>query len=409
MSSRTHSLISPLKSRLKRRLAGQDVEALVERRARKRLRWIAQDPSDPVLQFRALRNLAEILDPEAVPLFVAIADAEAGSVPTAQVRTAAEGLGRLLNGDTAVVLRRLLDRHRPGSTQLAAARGLATIGRVQDWEAVRDWSLRADEEAPLFPDRRDCTATDGEHPLGTQPLVWVLETLYADKAARWWSSKAGKWLASSDSKPRMDADRGADKIVAAAHRNALERKDLSDSDFERIVLHLGCLARDRDFDLLVELLRKQESEDRRWLVIQAIGIHGDPRAIPMFTQWLSEVESNQPALAADLLRAAGRLGWPELSEPCLLLWERFQEEEVRLNLICALGECGGDDAVRFLLERIRSREENLSSLEFEWAARALRRCGVIGREAIRGAVAMARAGGGERERVTRLASLAGIH
>jgi hypothetical protein len=392
MSSRTRSLIDPLKSRLKRRLAGQDVEALVERRARKRLRWIAQDSSDPVLQFRALRNLAELLDPEAVPLFVAIADAEAGSIATAQVRTAAEGLGRLLNGDTAVVLRRLLDRHRPGSTQLAAARGLATIGRAEDWQAVRDWSLRADEEAPLFPDRRDCTATNGEHPPGTQPLVWVL-----------------KWLASSDSKPRMDADRGADKIVAAAHRNALERKDLNDSDFERIVLHLGCLARDRDFDLLVDLLRNQDSEDRRWLVIQAIGIHGDPRAIPMFVQWLEEVGNDQPTLAADLLRAAGRLGWPELSAPSLRLWERFQEEEVRLNVLCALGECGGDDAVRFLLERVRSREENLTPLEFEWTARALRRCGVIGREAIRGAVAMARAGGGERERVTRLASLAGIH
>jgi HEAT repeat protein len=402
-------LLQPLASRIKRRLAGQDLEGLVERRARKRLRWLAQESPEPIVRFRALRNLAELLDPEAVALFVSVAEAEAGTESPARMRCAAEGLGRLLHGDSAGILRRLLDPHRPGSVQLAAARALATLGREEDWGAVRLWTERADNEAPLFPDGRDCVACEGDHPRGTRPLVWVLETVYADKAARWWSSKAGKWLSSEDLKPRMDADRGADKIVAAAHRHSLERQALDDKEFNRIVLHLGSLARDRDFDLLVDLLNAQDDQGRRRAVIQALGLHGDPRAVPMFEQWLAQVPDSEPELAADLLRAAGRLGWPELSQPILALWTHFDQAEVRLNLLCALGESGGDQAVRFLIAGIRNRDEELSELEFEWTARALRRCGVIGREAIRGAVAMARAGGGERERVAKLAQLAGVN
>jgi len=237
----------------------------------------------------------------------------------------------------------------------------------------------------------------------------VLETVYADKAARWWSSKAGKWLSTEDKKPRMDADRGADKIVSSAHRHALERGKLSPVEFRDTVLHLGSLARDRDFDLLVDLLKRQTKEDRRSCVIQALGLHGDPRAIPMFAKWLAEVPDSQPDLAADLLRAAGRLGWPQLSPNILELWTRYAAPQVRLNLLGALGDSGGDQAVRFLLDRVRQSNQDLSESEFEWTARSLRRCGVIGREAIRGAVAMSRAGGGERARVTKLAELARVH
>jgi HEAT repeat protein len=402
-------LISPLTSRIKRRLAGEDISALASRRARKRLRWIAAASDDPIVRFRALRNLAELLDPEAVSLFLEVGNAEAGSLAPALGRTAAEGLGRLHHGDGAVLLRRLLDPYRPATVQLAAARALATIGREEDWEALRSWSARADQTSALFPDSRDCVPCEGDQPSGTAPLVWVLETVYADKAARWWSSKAGKWLAGEDKKPRMDADRGADKIVAAAHRHALERGKLSPEDFRKTVLHLGSLARDRDFDLLVDLLQRQTEEERRSAVIQALGLHGDPRAIPMFVKWLGEVPDSQPDLAADLLRAAGRLGWPQLSPEILRLWERYTAPQVRLNLLSALGDSGGDQAVRFLLDRVRQPGQDLSESEFEWAARSLRRCGVIGREAIRGAVAMARAGGGERARVAKLAELAGVH
>jgi len=402
-------LLSPLASRIKRRLAGEDIERLVQSRASKRLRWLAQESDDPVVRFRALRNLAELRDPEATPLFVAIADTEAGSQPPALARTAAEGLGRLLNDDITVVLRRLLDTHRPGSVQLAAARALATIGREADWQALRGWSQRVDFETPLFPDDRDCVTYREGQALGTAPLVWVLETVYADKTASWWSSEAGKWLSSDELNPRMDADTGTDKIVAEAHRKSLEHGDMTDADFARTVLHLGSLARDQDFSLLVDLLREQTDLKRRITVIQALGLHGDPRAIPMFQQWLEEVPKSEPALVANLLRAAGRLGWPELAPSILALWERCDDRDVRLNLLSALGECGGDKAVCFLLDRIRRPEEELSTAEFEWTARSLRRCGVIGREAIRGAVAMARAGGGERERVRKLAKLAGVH
>ena len=313
------------------------------------------------------------------------------------------------DGDSAALLRRLLDPHRPATVQLAAARALATIGREVDWEALRPWSVRADQIAPLFPDARYCVPCEGDQPPGTAPLVWVLETVYADKAARWWSSKGGRWLSSEEKKPRMDADRGADKIVAAAHRHTLERGELSAEDFQHTVLHLGSLARDRDFELLVDLLDRQDNRDRQSSVIQALGHHGDPRVIPMFVQWLAEVPDSQPDLAADLLRAAGRLGWPQLSPDILSLWKRYPAPQVRLNLLSALGDSGGPEAVRFLLDRVRLPTQELSDLELEWTARSLRRCGVIGREAIRGAVAMARAGDGERDRVTKLAALAGVH
>ena len=50
----------------------------------------------------------------------------------------------------------------------------------------------------------------------------------------------------------------------------------------------------------------------------------------------------------------------------------------------------------------------LSDDELPWVARSLLRCGATGRAAIRGAVTMARAGGGERERVRKLAAAAGL-
>ncbi|MEE2828449.1 MAG: HEAT repeat domain-containing protein [Myxococcota bacterium] len=409
MSSLRDRFVDPLKRSLKRRLAGNDLEQLVQNRNRRRLRWLAEEAEDPVVRFRALRNLAEMLDPEATDLFLGILAREAGTVPAAMVRTAAEGLGRLLHGDSAQSLRRLLADKRPCGVQLAAARSLATIGRAEDWSALRPWLEHVDGPSPLLPDERDTTVLRDTEPGGTRPLVWVLEVIYADKNSSWWTSKAGKWLMSDQPKPRMDADRGADKIVAASHRNALQRRQLEDEDFRRTLLHLGSLARDRDFDRFVDQLRDQQDLAARRSVIQSIGLHGDPRAIPLFEQWLGEVPADQPDLAADLVRGAGRLGWPAVGEAIQGLWSQFEQPAVRLNLLWALGESGGDDNVRFLINRIRARDQDLSDQEFEWAVRAIQRCGVLGREAIRGCVATARAGGGERDRVRRMAEMAGVH
>lgn len=402
------SLLRPLKTRVKLRLAGDAVEPLIANRARGRLRWLAFDSPDPVLRFRALRNLAEMMDPDSTARYLQIIGAEPGSLDPTVVRTAAEALGRMMNGDAAEALVRLLARNRPAGVQIAAARALATIGRDGDWQAVRDWAQRVDGAEQLFPDERDCVEPPKREPLGTTTIVWVLEALYADKGARWWASKASKWLASGQPSPRMRQDAGADKIVAASHRNALDRKDLDDEEFRRVVLHLGSLARDRDQERLVALVDEQQDLDRRRLAIQALGLQGDPRSVALFEGWLAECPAELPELAADLARAAGRLGFQALAAPVSRLFA-YDDPAVRLNVLWALGECGGEEAVRFLVDLVRDRERALSDDEFAWIAAALLRCGVIGREGIRGSVAIAKAGGGERDRVKRVADLAGIH
>lgn len=400
--------LRPLKKQVKLRLAGDDVDTLVQRRDRRRLRWLAVESPDRMLRFRALRNLAELLDPDSVPLFTQAIEAEAGSLPPSVVKVAAEGLGRLLRGDAGPALRRLLAPDRPASVQIAAARSLGLIGRPEDWAAVRSWAERCDGDWPLFPDERDCVVPPEREPPGTTPMTWMIQTMYADKEARWWSSKSGKWLASNLDKPRMSSDKGADKIVAQEHRHHLETKDLAPADLRRIVLHLGELSQDRDQALLQSLVDKAGAGLRRD-AIQGLGIQSDPRSIPAFAGWIEAVPDDDPELAADLARAAGRLGWPDLVPALGALRDRFDDPAVRNNITWALGECGGEEAVRLLVDLVRSREEELSDDEFAWIARALKRCGVIGREAIRGSVAIARAGGGERTRVAKLAEIAGIH
>jgi len=406
------SIKAPIKHRLKVRLAGTDIDALVQRRDRRRLRWLITDSDDPVLRFRALRHLSELMDPDGVDLFLAIVEDEPGERDAALVRTAAEALGRMLNGDAIPPLRRLLNANRPVVVQIAAARALATIGRDESWEAVRAWAERVDApENALFPTERDCVQPPKREPLGTTPVVWVVETLFADKDARWWASKASKWLEGDAAKPRMKSDGGADKIVAAAHRNALERtdKDVDDDEFRRRVLHLGSLAMARDYDLLLALVKTQTDVSRRRDVIQALGLHGDVRAATAFEEWLAQAPADQPELAADLARAAGRLGVRRLAQPLTVLHDRFEDRAVRLEVVAALGECGGEDAVRFLMDVVRDRDGDLTDAELRWFAASLLRCGVLGREAIRGSVAIARAGGGERTRVKRVAEFAGIH
>ncbi len=380
------------------RLAGDDVDALATRRDRRRLRWLARFHSDDAVRFRALRSLAEILDPDADALFFEIIDAEAGSLPPAVVRTAAEGLGRLVHGDADEHLRRLLAEIRPAGVQLAAARALATLGRDRDWAAVRTWAVRCATSSPLQPDLRDVPAPTTDEPPGVGPVVQVMQTLYADKDAAWWSSKASRWLTSDDDKPRMASNRGADKIVAQAHREALRRLPPDDADRHATALHLGTLARDRDFALLTELDE-----------LAALGLQGDPRSIPALAAALASVGDGDSEAARDAARASGRLGWPALHDPLVALRPRFADDPgVRIEVAWALGEAGGEQAVRTLIELVRSRTEELSDDELAWIARALKRCGVIGREAMRGSVAIARAGGGERDRVKRVAELAGL-
>jgi hypothetical protein len=57
---------------------------------------------------------------------------------------------------------------------------------------------------------------------------------------------------------------------------------------------------------------------------------------------------------------------------------------------------------------VLSRDESLSDTDFAWIARSLRRCGKLGIQAVRGSVTISRAGGGERQRVVRLAGLMGL-
>ena len=405
MSSLLGRFRGPLEKRLKLKLAGEDPAELARKRDRRKLRWLARDADDRVLRFRALRHLSELIDPESVDLFSEIVETEPGRLPAAVVRTAAEGLGRLMNGDRAVLLRRLLDDERPAGVQLAAARGLATVGRAEDWAAVRDWCVRI--EGSLLPGELDCVAPILREPAGVTPLVWVLQALYVDKDASWWSKKGARWLAGDAPVPRLKSDVGADRIVAQNHRRALSHEQMEPARFRQVVLQLGSMARDRDQELLAGLL-DTVAAPRRAPVLLALGLHGDPRSESPIRRSLEQLPDDQPDLAVGLARAAGRLGWPEMVPTLTAARARFTQPEARVEVAWALGECGGPAATGALVELVRSRDERLSEAEFEAIARSVARCGRLGREAVRGALVTGRAGGGEKERVKRLAGTIGL-
>lgn len=383
----------PLARRVKRALAGDDVDALVQRRDRRRLRWLVGSAEDPVVRFRALRALAELGAPETAPTLRAVLDETPGDPETASVRVAAEGLGRMKDAESGPVLRKLLSGDRPAQVQLAAARSLATLGGEADWAAIRTWA----EQAQLIPDERDLSDPLDDVSGGVEAVCLVLQTLFADKKGAWWASKAGNWLEGDEAKPRIPAMEGADRIVAQQLRTALERKELGEAELRRTLLHLGALSLDRDQALF-------SGVDGR-AARQALGLQGDPRSLGA----LLAVQPADAEEARDLLRALGRLGWRGSAARMVELRDAWDDEGVRIEAAWALGEIGGEDAVRALMDDLRKRADrgDPSEAEYVWIARALKGCGLRGREAIRGARTIA-ISSGERRRVARVAELAGI-
>jgi HEAT repeat protein len=401
MTSFVDRFRQPLKSRVKRALAGDDVDALVTRRDRRRLRWLAQSGAEPLVRFRALRALAELADRDAADVFVTTLELTPGDAEAASVRVAAEGLGRMRHAAAAPALRRLLNPERPAQVQLAAARALATLGDGDDWSAIRRWA----PSQLLIPDDRDLSdPLDGALPPGTATVALVLQTLFADKSGTWWASKARTWLEGDEERPRIPAMEGADRIVAQQLRTSLERKELDAAELRATLLRLGTLSLDRDQGLLTAGLA-DAGRGRDWL--QALGHQGDPRSVDVLCDRVAAATS--PEEARDALRALGRLGWRGSEDTIGAARDRWADEGVRIEATWALGELGGEAAVRSLMEDLRKRadRDDPSEAEYPWIAAALRRAGLRGREAIRGARTIA-ISAGERRRLSRVADLAGI-
>ena len=282
--------------------------------------------------------------------------------------------------------------------QLAAARALATLGASEDWAAIRRWAT----ERELTPDDRDASDPLGADagPPGTERVALVLQTLFADKAGRWWANKARTWLEGDEARPRIPAMEGADRIVAQQLRTSLDRKELDGAERRRTLLHLGALSLDRDQALLAGL---GEGRD----VVQALGLQGDPRSQGTLLAVAGRVGSAEEA--QDVLRALGRLGWRGAEDAMAQLRDAWDDEGVRSEAAWALGEVGGEVAVRHLMDDLRKRAErgDPTETEYRWIAAALRRCGIRGREAIRGARTIA-ISSGERRRLETVAELAGI-
>ncbi len=385
---------------LKVGLAGEDLDALVLRRDRRRLRWIAEEGEDPVVRLRALRHLAEMMAVEVAPLFITAIEAPAGDLPALQVRVAAEGLGRLQHRPALPALKRLLGADRPASVRLAAARALAGVGGAEAWKAVRAFCQDAEGETPLLPDLRDTCVPEEAGPLGTRSAALVFQVHFADQDGRWWAQKAANWLKGQEDEPRVAANRGADKAVAALLRNSLEKRGLDDETFGFTVLHLGTLARERDGDLLAGLLSEHREGPRHRSLIQALGLQADPSTVLRLG---TPVGAASPSDVVDLARALGRLGWPSAAVPLGALRGKARDPAARIEIAWALGECGGEEAVKQLVAAARSDETPADDVELAWIGRSLKRCGGPGREAVRGALSIARAAGGERQRLQRVA------
>ncbi|GEM_PF-1608245 len=410
-----------LKTKVKLRLAGDDLEALVTNRARGRIRWLAKYHDDPVLRFRALRNLAELLDPESEDLFFEILAAQPGDLPPQIMCAAADAMGRLLHGDALEPLQKLLRNNRPVSVCLASARALARLERPEGWAAIRRWAEgQGAGDVPLLADERDVLDPIKREPAGTAELAWILAPLYADKDGRWLGSKSANWLKSDKPVPRMSSDKGSDKIVAQTLRLSLEKKDFEETEFIDRVIRLGTLSRERDGDLLRSLLGKQEGVRRR-AVLMGLGLQADPRSREILERELDSAQD--PETAADVMRALGRLGWEDAAAAIGRARNRFSEPVVRRNAAWSLGEIGGEQAVNLMCGWVRGRsggsadgavDERLdddvmaTEDELKTIGRALQRTGILGREAIRGAVTIAKSGRGERKRWDIVATVAGV-
>lgn len=414
-------LTTRLKTKVKLRLAGDDLESLVTNRARGRIRWLAKYHDDPILRFRALRNMAELLDPDSEDLFFEILASQPGDLPPQVVCAAADAMGRLLHGDALEPLTKLLRNNRPVSVCLAAGRALARLERPEGWAAIRKWvEAQGDDAVPLLPDERDVLDPTRREPAGTAELAWILAPLYADKAGKWLGSKSSTWLKSDKPVPRMSSDKGSDKIVAQTLRLSLEKKEFEEAEFIAKVIRLGTLGRERDGDLLRELVDRHEGVRRR-AVLMAVGLQADPRSLPLLERELDAADD--PEVAADLVRAIGRLGWEDGAAAIGRARNRFTEPAVRHGAAWALGEVGGETAVNLMCAWIRGRsggsadgaaEERLDDAtlaaddELPHLGRALQRTGNRGREAVRGAVTIAKSGRGERKRWAVVAEVAGI-
>ena len=417
------SLTDRLKTRVKLRLAGEDLEGLVANRARGRIRWLAKYHEDPILRFRALRSLSEILDPDCEDIFFEILASQPGDLPPQIVCVAADAVGRLLHGDALGPLQKLLRPNRPVSVCLAAARALARLEQPEGWAAIRKWvEAEASGEVPLLPDERDATDPTRRDPPGTAELAWTLAPLYADKDGRWLGSKSSTWLKSDLDVPRMSSDKGSDKIVAQTLRLSLEKKTFTDVEFTNRVIRLGTLSRERDTDLLQTLLEAAPPGPRRQAVLMAMGLQADPRLRRTLEDALAAVPDDQPEEATDIIRALGRLGWAEAAPAIGAARNRFSDPQLRKNAAWSLGEVGGGDAINLMCAWVRGKtggsadgaeEQSLDPTqraavdELKTIGRALQRTGIGGREAVRGAVTIARAKD-ERERWDIVAKVSGI-
>jgi len=301
----------------------------------------------------------------------------------------------------------MLEPSRPVAVNLAAARALASLGSPEDWEAVRRWVERSTADNPAYPDLRDLLCPESTAEPAILSAVSVLQVLYPEKGLQWWTSKAGAWLGSSEPAPRVSSERGADRVVAQSLRNSLQRDRLDDDEFRHKALLLGNLARDRDYNFLVDHLGKERLGRARALR-SALSLIADPRGLTQMRQDLEGARSEGGEELPDALRRAGRYAHRDLVRPISDSWRSDLNEACRTNLIWALGECGGGDATGALLDLVRSREEKLTERDFAWIGRSLLRCGMLGKEAVRGGLTIARAGGGERQRMEQLAASMGL-
>lgn len=392
---------------VKVRLAGTELDTLVEHRDRRRLRWIATEAEDECLRLRALRHLAEMNDKEAAPLFLSFVEAPAGTVAPLWVRFAAEGLGRLGAGEFVPPLTRLLGPDRPFGLILAACRGLANLGGNEAWGAVRK---ACEAHATALPDGRDTASEGGDLPAGIVVAGAVFQHCFPDQEPRWWRTKAATWLKGEEPAPRIAANQGADRAVAGLLRPRIERREGSPDERRALLLQLGTLGLSRDHELLASKL-SSSPDDARPALWAALGHHADPASAALLAG-----EVGQAARSADrtldLLRALGRTLHPGAVPAILDLATRHRSPSVSQELAWALGEVGGERAVASLIDAARTGQDGtgaaLDDEGLRWVATALRRTGRPGLEGLRGARAIARAGGGERDRLEIVAGHSGL-
>lgn len=246
----------------------------------------------------------------------------------------------------------------------AAAAALGHLGRPGALEALRNaWAVEGTEEGRLAIAVARVRCGEPAGPVGEEIAAFEHRMLETSQGRRSPQAATGSPPLADAYWQRLREGEGPGEVLPRAALLASRRRALAGGDRD-VILALGALQHPDDYTLLSGLLLSAGRREEH-AVFAALGILGDPRAVPLLTDALFATDVDpgrgfaQRRLAATAL---GRLGLRESTRPLLRALENEAldyegrpgagmgvQYPVRTNLLWALGEIGDPATIPTIL------------------------------------------------------------